>query len=124
AAVTLLQRADALRYCSIASFDPNCLQAIRTWEPLLPVNLDPEPQDGSLTPWELVQQCLRCGANFMGHTYRTLTPAIVHEAHSHGMGLWVWTVNDAAAMRDMLNMGVDAILSDDPALLKMVLAER
>ena len=122
ATVTLLQQRNALRQSTIASFNADCLRVVRQWEPLLAVNLDPTPQDGSLTPWELCQQCLRCGANFMGHTYENLTPAHLEEARAHGLAFWAWTVNDADAMRQMVAMGVDGIFTDDPAKLKEILA--
>ncbi len=122
ATVKLLQHRNVLRQSTISSFDAECLREVRQWEPLLAVNLDPTPQDGSLSPWEVCQQCLRCGANFMSHTYETLTPALLEEARAHGLALWAWTVNDADAMRRIAAMGVDAILTDDPAKLKEILA--
>jgi glycerophosphoryl diester phosphodiesterase len=121
ASVKLLQQRDFFRQCTISSFNAACLREVRQWEPLLAVNLDPTPQDGSLTPWELCQQCLRCGANFMSHTYETLTPALLEEARAHGLAFWAWTINDADAMRQVAAMGVDAILTDDPAKLKDIL---
>jgi glycerophosphoryl diester phosphodiesterase len=121
ATVSLVQQRNYLRKASISSFDPACLSALRSWEPLLSTNLDPTPQNGSLTPWELCQQCLSVGANFMSHAYHHLTPEIIDEAHAHGLVLWAWTVNDADAMRRIAAMDVDAILSDDAVTLKAVL---
>jgi glycerophosphoryl diester phosphodiesterase len=121
ATVKLLQDRRFLQNASIASFDRECLRAVREWEPLLTTNLDPTPQDGSLTPWELCQQCLRCGANFMGYNYERLTAAHIDEARKHGLAFWAWTINDEAAMRRVAAMGVDAILSDDAVMLQAVL---
>lgn len=122
ATVTLLQQRNFLRRTCIASFDPACLRAVRAWEPLLATNLDPMPQDGTLTAWELCQQCLNCGANFIGQTYEYVTPELIDEAHYHGLALWAWTVNAADTMRQMAALDVDAILTDDPVTLKSVLA--
>jgi hypothetical protein len=36
----------------------------------------------------------------------------------------VWTINDAAEMRELLDMGVDGLVTDRPDLLREVLAER
>ncbi len=58
----------------------------------------------------------------MSHTYETLTPALLEEARAHGLAFWTWTVNDAEGMRQMAAAGVDAILTDDPAKLKEILA--
>jgi glycerophosphoryl diester phosphodiesterase len=122
ATVTLLQQRDFLQRTAISSFEPNCLRAIREWEPLLAINLDPMPQNGTLSPWKLCQQCLRCGANFISHTYEYITPVMLAEARAHGLALWAWTVNDAESMRRMIDLEVDAILTDDPATLKAILS--
>lgn len=117
----ILQERNLLHRCSISSFDAGCLRAIREWEPKMSVNLDPTPQDGTLSPDELCEQCLQCNANFMSHTYETLTPAIIDAARAHGLALWAWTVNDVDGMQRMLSMGVDAILSDDPGKVQDIL---
>ena len=46
--------------------------------------------------------------------FRLLTPDIVSEAHSKGMEVIPWTVNTVAEMRDLLEMGVDGIITDYP----------
>ncbi len=45
-------------------------------------------------------------------------------ARRRGVGVHVWTVNDRPAMERLLDLGVDAILSDRPTLLKQVFVER
>jgi glycerophosphoryl diester phosphodiesterase len=35
-----------------------------------------------------------------------------------GYAVWCWTVNDIATARRLAGWGVDALLGDDPALLK------
>lgn len=121
ATVTLLREHNFFHQSSVASFDAACLQIIRSLEPRITVNLDPTPQDGSLSAEEMCQQCLHCNANFMSHTYETLTSVHVDAAHTHGLALWAWTVNDAASMRHLITLGVDGILSDDPEKLKNLL---
>jgi glycerophosphoryl diester phosphodiesterase len=48
----------------------------------------------------------------------------VAAAHRRGVGVHVWTINERAAMERLLDLGVDAILSDRPTLLKQVFTER
>ena len=45
-------------------------------------------------------------------------------AHRRGVGVHVWTINEREPMERLLDLGVDAILSDRPTLLKQVLTER
>lgn len=43
---------------------------------------------------------------------RVLTPSLLHAAHRHGVEVHVWTVNDAASMRRLVDAGVDGIVTD------------
>ncbi|MFA6034351.1 MAG: glycerophosphodiester phosphodiesterase [Myxococcota bacterium] len=45
-------------------------------------------------------------------------------AHDLDMKVQIWTVNDADEMRAWIEMGVDGIMTDDPALLETVLNEK
>ena len=53
-----------------------------------------------------------------------LTERHVQTAHRAGRFVHVWTVNDADAMRTLLDLGVDGIISDRADLLRDVLVER
>jgi glycerophosphoryl diester phosphodiesterase len=48
----------------------------------------------------------------------------VETARRRGVGVHAWTINDREQMEALLDLGVDAILSDRPALLKQVLVDR
>jgi glycerophosphoryl diester phosphodiesterase len=52
------------------------------------------------------------------------TTSFVRQAHQQGISVLVWTINDPSAMRQCITLGVDGIITDDPATLKQVLAER
>ena len=48
-------------------------------------------------------------------------PRYVRAAHGAGLPVHVWTIDDAAEMERLLDMGVDGIMTDRPAVLKKVL---
>lgn len=52
------------------------------------------------------------------------TPRFVEMAHSAGMAVHVWTINDAPTMNRLLDIGVDGILTDQPAVLRQVMIDR
>ena len=47
----------------------------------------------------------------------------IADAHAAGLAVHVWTINDCAEMVRLLELGVDGLLSDVPALLARVLAQ-
>jgi glycerophosphoryl diester phosphodiesterase len=59
-----------------------------------------------------------------GREVRLLDEGFIHAAHSRGLPVHVWTVDDRAAMERLLDLGVDGIMTDRPAVLKELLADR
>ncbi len=48
-------------------------------------------------------------------------PYYISEAHQRNIAVQYWTVNEEDEMRELIEKGVDAIMTDDPALLRTVL---
>lgn len=66
--------------------------------------------------------CVQVPTHFRG--IPVVTRAFVRAAHARGVQVHVWTVDDEAAMERLLDIGVDALMTDRPALLRRVLERR
>jgi glycerophosphoryl diester phosphodiesterase len=95
----------------VQSFDYRSLWAIRS--------VDDTIRLAALTSRERPQLADYAGkgADIWSPNYNALSPALVDAAHAAGLQVIPWTVNEAAAMRELLAMGVDGIISDRPDIL-------
>jgi len=55
---------------------------------------------------------------------KIVTPAFIEKAHSRGLQVHVWTVDDHKEITELLDMGVDGLMTDEPSILKNILLER
>lgn len=53
-----------------------------------------------------------------------MRPRVLAAARRHGIAVHVWTIDEPAEMRRLLDMGVDGIMTDRPAVLREVMIER
>jgi glycerophosphoryl diester phosphodiesterase len=52
-----------------------------------------------------------------------VTEDFVADAHANGLAVHVWTINDRATMKWLIEMGVDGIMTDRPTMLEKVLRQ-
>lgn len=63
-------------------------------------------------------------ADFLAVRAAMATPRFVRRAHAAGRDVYVWTLNDPAAMLGAMGRGVDGLITDRPALARKVVARR
>ncbi len=69
----------------------------------------------------------QAGAALVPRRYRGLTVVdrrLIAAARRHRLPVQVWTVNEEAEMAQLIDLGVDGIITDRPSLLKAVLQRR
>ncbi len=129
--VDALRRTNALDRVCIGAFSDRRLQAVRAaLGPATATSLGPRQVVG------LVGRARRLPMPF--HSFgavaaqvpvrqglvTVVNSAFVNAAHRRGIEVHVWTIDDPAEMHRLLDLGVDAIMTDRPDLLKQVLTAR
>lgn len=59
-----------------------------------------------------------------GRSVRVLTPRLITAARAHGLRIHIWTINEAAEMDDLIDLGIDGLISDRIGLLRDVAKRR
>jgi glycerophosphoryl diester phosphodiesterase len=97
---------------TVMSFAPTALRRVRLLAPDVPTvllmeRLLPGRRDGLLPP----------GVGIAGPGLAVLRaePGFVVRAHSRGNGVYVWTVDEPADIEFVLDLGVDAVITNRPA---------
>jgi glycerophosphoryl diester phosphodiesterase len=94
----------------VVSFDRRALEAVRGRRTLQHVGFGVSIRAAARHAW---------GVGFQD---RRVTRRGLAKARGLGLATTVYTVNDAARMRELVELGVDGIFSDRPALLRATLA--
>jgi glycerophosphoryl diester phosphodiesterase len=55
--------------------------------------------------------------------YSDVNPGLVEKVHALGKKVVTWTVNNETDLKRMINLGVDGIISDDPAMVLRLLGK-
>lgn len=100
----------------LSSFNPLSLARVRLLAPRLRVGLLYDASTVKLRGGRPRPGWLHVDAV---HPHHTLVDGrFVREAHARAVAVNVWTVNDPDAMRALRDVGVDAIMGDDPSKLR------
>ncbi len=114
--VHAIRSARAEEWVILASFDRHLVAAARDQVPAIPRMLISE---GREAPAALVRHLAACGAGGLSVNHRAVRSAVwVNHFHLRGYAVWAWTVNDPTVARRLADWGVDALLGDDPALMR------
>jgi len=115
----VVEQYDLVEQTTIQSFDPRALEAMHEIDPQIAISLLVENQDG------LQQNLARISflPQIYSPDYQLLDQAEIDAAHTQGILVIPWTVNDEITIRELVEMGVDGLITDYPDLGARVLAE-
>ena len=69
----------------------------------------------------MVREVLAVGANILSVWHAVLTPQFFEEMRRRGLCVWTWTVDERIAMRDLIQMGVQGLITNYPDRLNETL---
>ena len=127
--IEVLRRTDAVDRVCVGSFSDDRTDRVRAAIGAdLCTSMGPEEFVGLIRAFDGEDVTFRSQAAQVpptDHSGRPLvTTDLVEVAHRCGIVVHVWTIDDADEMRRLLDLGVDGIMTDRPAVLREVFEER
>jgi glycerophosphoryl diester phosphodiesterase len=126
--VDALHEHGAFDAAQVICFDGATLARVRALAPGLPLGLLASraslPTRLQDDPAGLAALAVDCGAEFLSLDRQFVAPQHRQATRQRGLDLAVWTVNDPQEMQQFIRLGVDAITSDRPDVLRHVVGEQ
>lgn len=135
--VNVLEEVDAFNRVLIASFSEKRLERVRAFEnPEITTSLGVASVVRLMLAAETVSAAETWRVNGPAHGVRAVqvpekirgirvvNPRFIATAHTAGLAVHVWTVNESASMVRLLDWGVDGLVTDRPTMLRGILRTR
>ena len=113
--VEIVEAEDMAPQIVVMSLEYNAIEKMRKLRPDWTLGLLTAKAVGDLT---------KLDADFLAVHTGLVSGRFVRSAHKRNKQVFAWTVNDALQMSRMISMGVDGLITDEPALTRWVLKER
>lgn len=98
---------------AIMSMSRTMIERMKALRPDWPVGLLTARAFGDMT---------RMDTNFLAVSTGMARTSLLRSAHDADQAVYVWTVNDAALMSDLIARGFDGLITDNPALAREMIA--
>ncbi len=121
ALLALFQKHDMLGTAFMSSYKHAALALAKARCPELLLAPERLPDDAPPDPAEAVRQALSFPAPVLQHQYTVLTPEVVRALHDRDVAVWSWSTTDAPSLEFSIEIGADAVMGDDVALMLQVL---
>jgi glycerophosphoryl diester phosphodiesterase len=114
--VALVKELGMTNQVLISSFNHSYIQKVKSLEPALVTAALVEKADPD--PAALLR---RNGAQAYNPAAKVIAPAAIRPLREQGFDVFIWTVNDEATLKTLVEAGASGIFTDFPQLLKTVL---
>jgi glycerophosphoryl diester phosphodiesterase len=119
--VDLFVRYDMLEKAFMSSYHHEALLLAKSRCPELLLAPERLPDDAPADPADTVRQAKLFDAPVIQHQYTVLNADVVEALHDNGIAVWSWSTTDEASMFFSLELGADALMGDDVALMLEIL---
>lgn len=106
--VELIEKYKMEEECVITSFQPKALKNVKSYNEEIKTGYILRVAYGDFSKVEF--------ADALSINYSFATQSLINNAHDDGLEVYVWTVNTAESVNEMLEKGVDMIITDDPVM--------
>ena len=127
--IETLRRCDAVHRVCVGAFSDERIARVRAALPGVCTSLGPGGSlqlglaaAGDADVGDLPSPCAQLPPTYLDTP--VITAELVAEAHRRGMQIHAWTIDDPAEITALLEIGVDGIMTDRPAVLREVLSSR
>ena len=114
--VSLIETYSSPAQCIISSTNYHYLEQVKELNPDIATGYIMKVAYGDLRDMDAI--------DFVSVKYSCVTERLVESAHESGKEIHVWTVNSRNAVTRMKGLGVDNIITDNPALVREILARQ
>jgi glycerophosphoryl diester phosphodiesterase len=138
--IAALRRHDVLMRALATSFFPESLKRLRELEPALRTGISYPWDRRSLStrwvlkpllgagvavlrealPYRIAQMVRAADASSAMLHYSVLSRRVVERCHQLGVRVFAWTIDEAALVEQVLALGVDGVISNDPRIFGLV----
>ncbi len=113
--IDIVEQVDMVEEVAIMSLKYDGVQKVRKLRP---------DWDTGLLSAQVLGNMGNLEVDFLAVNMAMATPTFIRSNQAAGKRVLVWTVNDKMSMFRMMSLGVDGIITDEPALARQVMAER
>ena len=120
----IVESMEAESHVIIQSFNPETVHRVKLLNSSIPTALvvGKLPTTPSrVRARRMVGEVLEAGANVLSIWHAVLTPQFFEEVRRRGISVWTWTVDEQIIMRDLIQMGVQGIITNFPDRLNETL---
>ena len=116
AVVDIIRSEGFVRDCMVTSFSRETVEEVK--------RIAPEIRTGFIFGEDYPEDVFEGGWEVLSANYQVVDSIFVARAKEGGRSVHVWTVDDRESMLKLIGLGVDGIISNRPALLVEVMAEK